>query len=91
MPVTPDIIILPSELAPFCQIVSLEASRPGAADEATVLVVNPGLAGRRSGLGTVGEVVVRPHPEGKTDGPASTNGNVGHEVATRARARVHKL
>lgn len=90
MPVTPDILIVPSELAPFAKTVTLPASRPGAGDEAAVLVVNPGLVGRRATLGTVGEVVVQPHPEGKQEG-ASTNGNVGHKVATRARARVHKL
>lgn len=89
MPVTPDILIVPSELAPFAKTVTLPESRPGKGDEATVLVVNPGLAGRHGALGTVGQVVVVPHPEGK--GEASTNGRVGHDVAARARARVHKL
>lgn len=91
---TPDILILPSELAPFAKMVHLPETHPGAGDAAAVLVVNPGVAGKRAGLGTAAMVVVGPHGEAAAVAggqPSSTNGAVGHAVESRARVKVEKL
>jgi DNA polymerase alpha subunit B len=99
MPCTPDILVVPSELAPFAKLLPLPPSRLGAGDgtadaAATVVCVNPGKLTKGTSGGTFAHVTVRPHPEALRvlDGnPAATNGAIPHHVALRCSVQVKKV
>lgn len=105
MTVTPDLLVLPSDLAAFAKVVRLPSPAAAAAagcaavgtasggDDA-VVVINPGRAAKGGSAGTFAWVRIAPSAEGAAvlaGEPAPTNAGVPHRVAERCQVQIIRL
>ena len=98
LPVTPDILLLPSDLNPFAKLVPLPKSPPQVADStpaaanaaqanAQVVCVNPGRLTKGAGGGTFTTFQIGPDK----DDQAASKGNFAHNVHTRCKVTVTRV
>mmetsp|Transcript_5284 Transcript_5284/g.9614 ORF Transcript_5284/g.9614 Transcript_5284/m.9614 type:complete len:649 (-) Transcript_5284:46-1992(-) len=78
MPVTPDVLLVPSKLAPFCKEVLGS------------LVVNPQQLSKGSTGGTFATITIHPMPREELE-KAGEGVEMPHKVAERARVQVQKI
>lgn len=107
LPVTPDILLLPSDLNPFAKLVSLPTAPPAEADPALhtqhtsttsnagqVVCVNPGRLTKGSGGGTFSCFQVGASEEGRAAAlgrAPTTNGKLPHQVHARCKVTVKRV
>eukprot|EP00887_Chlorella_sp_A99_P006184 scaffold3.g6184.t1 len=96
MPCTPDLLVVPSSLAPFARLVPVAVG--GLADppqpDGDIVVVNPGRLARGSTGGTFAHVYIAPHKEAAevaAGAPPATNAPVPHRVGERCRVEIRKI
>jgi DNA polymerase alpha subunit B len=81
MPCAPDILILPSKLAPFCKSV---------VDDST-LVVNPGLLTKATTGGTYAVITVHPIARGQLDNAGGDDVEMKHSIQERTRIEIKRI
>ncbi|DBB04040.1 TPA: DNA polymerase alpha subunit B [Trebouxia sp. C0004] len=105
LPVTPDVLLLPSDLNPFAKLVSLPAPPPkGAHTDAypssavqtagQVVCVNPGRLAKGAGGGTFATFQIAPSAEGRAAAlgrAPETNGSLAHSVHLRCKAIITRV
>ena len=107
LPVTPDILLLPSDLNPFAKLVPLpvapspEADQalhtqhmPAASNAGQVVCVNPGRLTKGSGGGTFSCFQIGAFEEGRAAALGSapaTNGKLPHQVHARCKVTVKRV
>ena len=104
LPITPDILLLPSDLNPFAKLLPIPFAPPQPADLALhaqgskragqVVCVNPGRLTKGSGGGTFGCFQISPSDEGKAaalGGAPATNGKLPHQVHARCKVVVKRV
>jgi DNA polymerase alpha subunit B len=91
MPVAPDVLLVPSDLAPFAKFLPVPA---GGAAGAAGVAINPGRLARGAAGGTYARLFVGPHGEAAAvaaGAPAATNGDVAHCAAARTRVEIVRI
>ena len=107
LPVTPDIILLPSDLNPFAKLLALPAPLPQEANPAApqqsavpahtggqVVCVNPGRMTKGAGGGTFARLQIGPSEEGRAAAlgrPPATNGKLLHHVHARCKVTIARV
>lgn len=105
LPVSPDILLLPSDLNPFAKLVPLPAPPPQGADTdahpssavhtaGQVVCVNPGRLAKGAGGGTFATFQIAPSAEGRAAAlgrAPETNGNLAHNVHMRCKATITRV
>ena len=107
LPITPDILLLPSDLNAFAKLVPLPSAPPPGADPALpaqptagadhrgqVVCVNPGRLTKGTGGGTFSCFQIGISAEGKAaaQGRApATNGKIPHQVHTRCKVTIKRV
>ena len=103
--VTPDILLLPSDLNPFAKLVPVPAPPPQGADAdahplgavqtvGQVVCVNPGRLTKGAGGGTFASFRIAPSAEGRAAAlgrAPETNGSLAHGVHTRCKATITRV
>ena len=103
---TPDILILPSDLNPFAKLLPLMYPPPQEAEPAShpastavqstgqVVCVNPGRLTKGAGGGTFTTFQIGPSEEGRAAAlgrPPATNGKLAHNVHLRCKATITRV
>lgn len=102
LPVTPDILLLPSDLNPFAKLVPVRAPPPQGADTdagvvqtvGQVVCVNPGRLTKGAGGGTSASFQIAPSAEGRAAAlgrAPETNGSLAHSVHTRCKVVITRV
>ena len=107
LPLTPDILLLPSDLNPFAKLLSLPKAFPDGANpsmrqpsttvsEATgqVVCINPGRLAKGAGGGTFATIQIGTSQEGRAAAlgqPPATNGKLAHNIHARCRVTVTRV
>ncbi len=105
LPVTPDILLLPSDLNPFAKLLPLPTPPPQGADPAScqpnsacngsqVVCVNPGRLTKGAGGGTFTSIRIGPSEEGRAAAlgrPPATNGKLMHNIHARCKVSISRV
>ncbi len=105
LPLTPDILLLPSDLNPFAKLVPVPAPPPQGADTDAhplgavqtvnqVVCVNPGRLTKGAGGGTFASFQIAPSAEGRAAAlgrAPETNGSLAHSVHARCKAVITRV
>ncbi|KAL3154503.1 hypothetical protein ABBQ32_013965 [Trebouxia sp. C0010 RCD-2024] len=107
LPVSPDILLLPSDLNPFAKLVSLPVAPPSEADTASrtqpksassnagqVVCVNPGRLTKGSGGGTFSCFQIGMSEESRAAAlgrAPATNGKLYHQVHARCKVTIRRV
>ena len=104
LPISPDILLLPSDLTPFAKLLPCPSAPPQAADPVVhpqgstragqVVCVNPGRLTKGSGGGTFSCFQIGPSEEGKAaalGGAPATNGNLPHQIHARCKVTIKRV
>ena len=103
LPVTPDILLLPSDLNPFAKLLPLPTAPPPEADPAhasarnnagRVVCVNPGRLTKGNGGGTFSCFQIGASEEGKAAAigrAPATNGKLPHQVHARCKVTIKRV
>lgn len=107
LPITPDILLLPSDLNPFAKLLPLPIALPREAEPALhskptqvasnagqVVCVNPGRLTKGNGGGTFSAFQIGASEEGKAAALGSapaTNGKLPHLVHTRCKVTIKRV
>ena len=107
LPITPDILLLPSDLNPFAKLLPLPSAppreddsvlhskpTPTASSSGQVVCVNPGRLTKGNGGGTFSCFQIGASEEGKAAALGSapaTNGKLPHHVHTRCKVTIQQV
>jgi hypothetical protein len=94
LPCSPDVLVSPSDLAPFAKLVSPPSSSSESSGGVETVVINPGRLTRGVTGGTYAKVVIAPLKEGVEvagGASASTNAPVAHRIHQRCKVEIVKI
>jgi DNA polymerase alpha subunit B len=94
LPCSPDVLVSPSDLAPFAKLVSPSSSSSESSGGVETVVINPGRLTRGVTGGTYAKVVIAPLKEGVEvagGAAASTNAPVAHGINQRCKVEIVKI
>ena len=91
MPATPDILVLPSDLAPFAKVVSLHqtSSEQAGADQSSFVCINPNRLTKGKSGGTFASVFVEGLNQEVEGAPDSAQ--ISHEAAKRSKVEIIRI